>query len=68
MDPDLRDDLTVVGPGNVPCLNPRFEERVAELDGEGFTSKSKCLSKPDLVRWRDDKYPSLCVYEEETLC
>lgn len=65
--PDLRSSMTMNGPGNEPCLDPQFEERVAEIDGDGFSPRSRCLRKPRLVRWRDDKYRSLCVFEEESL-
>lgn len=64
---DLRIEATARGLEGEPCLAPQFEERVAEIDGRGFSPKTGLLRNARLVRWRDDKYRDLCELDEETL-
>jgi ATP-dependent DNA ligase len=57
------------GDGSVG-LNPEWLGRVAAIDGQDISSRSRAFSHARLLRWRsgaDAKYPSQCTVEESVL-
>ena len=67
---ELRKTLTVSGVGGEVSLNPEWVGRVAEIEGQDISSRSKALSHARLKRWRegaDSKSPEQCTLQEALL-
>lgn len=64
---EFRETNTIINPDGTIGMNPAIYNKVVELQGQWFSSKSKRLVHPALVRFRDDKSPEACTFEEELM-
>lgn len=50
-----------------PMLKQEYYGRVVEVDGQWFSARNKRLMHAKLVRFRTDKSPEQCTFEESTI-
>lgn len=63
---ELRKELTEVIDGEIK-LKKEWYGRVAEIDGQAISGRSKALKHARIIKWRPDKSMSACEMEEDFL-
>ena len=67
---DLRRSITFHDADGNLCINPTWVGKVAEIEGQDISSKSRSLSHAKILRWRqgaDNKSHAECVMQESIL-
>lgn len=67
---DIRRSVTATNQDGEVVLNPNWQGRVAALEGQDVSSKSRSMAHARILRWRDGadaKSPAQCVLQESVL-
>ena len=67
---EVRRAVTATGTNGEVILNPTWQGRVAAVQGQDVSSRSRSLAHARILRWRDgadSKFPAQCVLQESVL-